>query len=261
MTMRWLEHGAGRPVVFVHGVPTSPELWRHVMPRLSGVRALVWEMVGYGRSIAEGRGRDLSIAAQSGYLAAWMRHLWLDRPVLVGHDLGGGIAQIAAAREPRACGGLLLTNCVAYDNWPVPSVAALRATAPAARRLPDALLKALLLSFYIRGHEGVGAARAAYRLHAPSYLESGAMAALATQVRALNNRDTLQVADALGRLDLPARLVWGAADGFLPIRWGERLARDLRAPLRRIDGGKHFVPEDRPEVIADKLMALVREAG
>ena len=41
--MRWLERGAGTPVVLVHGIPTSPELWRHVMPRLRA-RALAWEM-------------------------------------------------------------------------------------------------------------------------------------------------------------------------------------------------------------------------
>jgi pimeloyl-ACP methyl ester carboxylesterase len=30
--MRWLERGAGTPIVFVHGIPTSPELWRLVLP-------------------------------------------------------------------------------------------------------------------------------------------------------------------------------------------------------------------------------------
>ena len=48
--MRWEETGEGLPVVFVHGIPTSPRLWRHVMPRVKG-RALAWEMVGYGASI------------------------------------------------------------------------------------------------------------------------------------------------------------------------------------------------------------------
>ncbi|MDQ3913294.1 MAG: hypothetical protein M3305_16295 [Actinomycetota bacterium] len=45
--MRWEESGEGPPVVFVHGIPTSPQLWRYVIPRVEG-RALAWEMVGYG---------------------------------------------------------------------------------------------------------------------------------------------------------------------------------------------------------------------
>ncbi len=118
--MRWLEHGQGYPVVLVHGIPTSPELWRKVMPRLRGARALAWEMVGYGRSIPEGRGRNISVAKQADYLAAWLRQLGIGRAVLVGHDLGGGVAQIAAARYPGLCTGLLLTNAIGYDSWPIP---------------------------------------------------------------------------------------------------------------------------------------------
>ena len=44
--MRWLEEGRGTPVVLVHGIPTSPVLWRHVAPRLAGMRVLAWEMTG-----------------------------------------------------------------------------------------------------------------------------------------------------------------------------------------------------------------------
>ena len=73
--MRWLEHGQGQSVVFVHGIPTSPELWRRVMPRLRGACALAWEMVGYGESIPEGRGRDISVVRQADYLAAWLEQL------------------------------------------------------------------------------------------------------------------------------------------------------------------------------------------
>ncbi len=32
--MRWEETGEGPPVVFVHGIPTSPRLWRHVVPKV-----------------------------------------------------------------------------------------------------------------------------------------------------------------------------------------------------------------------------------
>ncbi len=41
--VRWLEHGEGSPVVLVHGIPTSPPLWRHVLPLVRG-RSLALEM-------------------------------------------------------------------------------------------------------------------------------------------------------------------------------------------------------------------------
>lgn len=64
--MRWEERGEGQPAVFVHGIPTSPRLWRHVIPKVNGARCLAWEMVGYGASIPEGEGRDISVARQAG---------------------------------------------------------------------------------------------------------------------------------------------------------------------------------------------------
>lgn len=64
-TVRWLEHGTGRPVVLLHGIPTSPRLWGHVVPLVEG-RCLAWEMPGCGTSIPDGQGRDLSLAAQAG---------------------------------------------------------------------------------------------------------------------------------------------------------------------------------------------------
>ena len=41
----WLEHGEGSPVVLVHGIPTSPRLWRHVLPLVGG-RSLALEWSG-----------------------------------------------------------------------------------------------------------------------------------------------------------------------------------------------------------------------
>jgi pimeloyl-ACP methyl ester carboxylesterase len=38
--LRWAERGADTPVVLIHGIPTGPRLWRHVLPRLEGARAL-----------------------------------------------------------------------------------------------------------------------------------------------------------------------------------------------------------------------------
>lgn len=117
--MRWLEAGTGQPVVFLHGLPTSPGLWRHVIPLVKGARCLAWEMVGYGASIAEGRSRDISVARQADYLSEWMQAIGVEQALLVGHDLGGGVAQIAAVRHPRRVRGLLLINAIAYDSWPI----------------------------------------------------------------------------------------------------------------------------------------------
>lgn len=257
--MRWLEHGHGQPVVLVHGIPTSPELWRKVMPRLRGARALAWEMVGYGASIPEGAGRDISLSRQADYLAAWMRSLELGPAVLAGHDLGGGVAQIVAARHPELCAGLLLTNAVCYDSWPIPEVDALRALGGAVAKLPPAGVALVHEVLYRRGHDDRRARRASARRHRRHYRRADAGRAFLRQLRSLDARDTLEVQERLPHLGVPARVVWGTADPFQKLRYGERLARDLGAPLRRIEGGRHFTPEDHPAEIAEELNDLLQE--
>ncbi len=257
--MRWLEQGEGFPVVLIHGIPTGPRLWRQVMPRLENARALAWEMVGYAGSIPAGEGRDISVGRQADYLVAWLRHLGVERAVLVGHDLGGGVAQIVAVRHPGLVAGLLLTNSIGYDSWPIPAVKAVRAAGGFAKHLPNAVFKPSLRAFLGLGHDNGAIASDSFEIHFQPYAEHGGAAAFIRQVRALNVQDTLAVEDELPRLNLPARVVWGAADGFQKVHYGERFARDLGVRLERIEGGKHFTPEDHPDVIARALNDLLRE--
>ena len=257
--VRWEEEGEGTPVVFIHGIPTGPRLWRHVMPRLSGCRALAWEMVGYAGSIEEGRGRDISVARQAEYLIRWMDAIELERAVLVGHDLGGGVAQIAAVRHSDRVAGLVLMNAICYDSWPIPSVKLLRALGPLLARGPDALVYLIMATLFFRGHDDLECMREALPVHWAPYASADASRALVRQIQALDVRDTLAIADQLSSLDVPARLVWGAADPFQKVRYGERLARDLEASMDRIRGGKHFVPEDHPNRVVAAVQAVVDE--
>jgi pimeloyl-ACP methyl ester carboxylesterase len=158
--MRWEEQGEGRPVVFVHGIPTSPRLWRHVIPQVRGARCMAWEMVGYGASIEEGHERDISVAKQADYLAGWMRTVGLEEGAfVVGHDLGGGVTQILAVRHPGLVRGLVLTNAVCYGSWPIPSVKAMRAMGSVVERLPDGIFRLVYGNFLQQGHDDKTRAR------------------------------------------------------------------------------------------------------
>jgi pimeloyl-ACP methyl ester carboxylesterase len=95
---------------------------------------MAWEMVGYGASVEEGRDRDISVAKQADYLTSWMREVGLESTFLVGHDLGGGVAQILAVRRSELVRGLVLINAISYDSWPIPSVKAMGATGSVVER-------------------------------------------------------------------------------------------------------------------------------
>lgn len=265
--MRWQEHGSdadadngsGQPVVLVHGLPTSPRLWRHVVPRIEGARVLTWELVGYGSSIQEGGRLNISVAKQADYLAAWIRKLELGRVVLVGHDLGGGVVQIVAVRHPELVKGIVLTNCIAYDNWPIPSVKFLKLVGALADRVPRVVAWFAVTTLMLRGHDNLARAWESLREHWPYYAQPGGGKALIRQVRSLDVRDTLDISAQLPNVAVPVRIVWGAADEFLKVGYGYRLAYELRGTLDRIEGGKHFVPEDHPDRVAETINSLLRE--
>ncbi len=259
--IRWLEQGTGTPVVLVHGIPTSPALWRHVVPLLPDLRVLAFEMTGYGQSIPAGKDRDISVGAQADRLIAWIEHLDLGTVTLVGHDLGGGVVHIAAVRRPDLCAGLMITNGIGYDSWPIPSVKAMRAAAPVLSRLPAVALRPALAMLLARGHDDASVAKESLGIHSRPYDEHGGGAAMARQVTALDVQDTLAVQDRLPALKVPARIVWGVADPFQKLEYGERFARDLGTTVRRIEGGKHFTPEDHPDVIAEEIRSLAAEVA
>ncbi|HZY66172.1 MAG TPA: alpha/beta hydrolase [Rubrobacteraceae bacterium] len=262
ISMRWEEEGEGAPVVYIHGIPTSPRLWRYVIPQVHEARSLAWEMVGYGGSMREGRDRDISVAKQAEYLAAWRQELGLEKALLLGHDLGGGVAQILAVNNPELVRGLVLTNVISYDSWPIPSVKAMRAMGPAVERLPDAILRYnLYVGLFLRGHDDRVRAKESFGEHFPYYERADGAAALVRQTRSLNVQDTLAVSDRIPDLDVPARIVWGAADQFQKIGYGYRLAYELGAPLDRVEGGKHFLPEDHPDRVAATVNALLEQAA
>ena len=91
------------------------------------------------------------MAKQADYLATWMRDLDIGGALLVGHDLGGGVAQILAVKHPELVRGLVLTNAISYDSWPIPQVKLLRAMGPVVERLPDGVFRFIYANFHVAG--------------------------------------------------------------------------------------------------------------
>ena len=70
------------------------------------------------------------------------------------------------------------------------------------------------------------------------------------------------MAPVLPRLRMPAAVVWGRRDHQMEPRYGERPARDIPdARLTWVDDASHFVPADRPDVVAEAVLRLVHRAA
>ncbi len=95
-------HGAGRPVLLLHGFPDSGALWRHQVPVLvdAGFQAIVPDLRGFGASDAPDGVEAYSILNTAGDLVAVLDHLDIARPHVVGHDFGAATAWAMAAFLP-----------------------------------------------------------------------------------------------------------------------------------------------------------------
>jgi haloalkane dehalogenase len=121
-TMAYLQEGAGRPIVLLHGNPTSSYLWRNVMPRLRGHgRVIAPDLVGHGDSAkVPGTGdARYSLAEHQAYVDALLDELDVrEDVVLVGHDWGGPLIFDWARRHPEAVAGLAyLETIVMPFTW------------------------------------------------------------------------------------------------------------------------------------------------
>jgi pimeloyl-ACP methyl ester carboxylesterase len=185
--------------------------------------------------------------------------LGVSQAVFVGHDLGGGVVQRLAVLYPHLCQGLMLTDCVAYDNWPVPPIMVAQQLSWLIEKLPPVLLKVgLLNSLRALGEADSPRRSESAQLHAALYGRAGGPAAFAKQVDSVNTLDTLNIASRLPDLRLPARVVWAEHD-MLSLESGERLAADLRAPFTCLPNAKHFTPEDHPDVIARNINEVLAQ--
>lgn len=85
-----------------------------LLPALSARhRVLVPDLLGFGYSDKSDR-FDRSEA-----IAAWLRHIGIERAAVVGHDIGGGVALRLATLHAAAVARLCVINTVCYDSWPV----------------------------------------------------------------------------------------------------------------------------------------------
>lgn len=254
--------GSGPPVLLIHGIPTSSLLWRDVQPTLAqNADVLAVDLMGYGTS-AKPADRQPTLPVQAFLLSRLLDDLDMDDVLVVGHDIGGGVAQLMAVDRPERLSGLVLVNSIAYDSWPEPGIARLKEpewderlqTIDLAAGLQRGLMKGL-----VDTDKATDELAAAY---AEPFEGALGRAAYLRAARALRTQDLTSRSDQIERIGLPVHLVWGALDTFQPVEYGRRLAAALPdARLTTWDDASHFVPEEVPGRLASLLVDARRHGA
>ena len=256
-------HGAGVPVVLIHGTPSHSFEWRDIVPQLTaaGHQVYVYDLLGYGQSERPIE-MDTSVAGQGPVLEALLDHWSLDGPHIVGHDIGGAIALRLALSRPERIASLTVIDTVSYDSWPSETWRQIiRDHLADYAALPEDDFRALLtrqlrmtvhdqsrmtgdtLEAYLAPHTGP-LGRASFFYH---------------QVRHYDSRYTQEISHRLKDLLLPVQILWGQEDQWQPTSYAERLAADIpNAELHIIPEAGHFVMEDAPGTVGDHLTQFLK---
>lgn len=102
-------HGAGRPLILLHGGLGSGEMFRPILGTLAERHQVFSvDLQGHGRTADIDRPLDPRLMADD--TGALIDHLRLDRPDVVGYSLGGGVALHMASRFPTKVGRLVMVS-------------------------------------------------------------------------------------------------------------------------------------------------------
>ena len=264
-SIHYRESGAGEPIVFLHGNPTSSYLWRNVIPRLEGDgRCLAPDLIGMGKSgkpDIEYRFRD-----HARYLDAWFDALQLKNVTLVIHDWGSALGFHWAARHPDRVAAIAFMEAIVkpltWDEWPDQAREIFRGfrTPGVGEKLifdKNVFIENVLPGSILRKltEEEMEAYRAPFRdpksrkpvWRWPNEIPIDGQPA-----------DVVAIVESydrwLGESDVPKLLLAFEPGAILGPKLVDYCAKSFRnIEVRSLGKGSHFVQEDQPEAIGDAI--------
>ena len=265
--------GTGPAVVLLHGWPGDRTDYRELVPRLDGCEVLVPDLRGFGASdkhVAD-PAAQYNGPAQARSVADLITGLGLQRPVVVGYDIGSRVAQSLARARPELVKAMVITPPVPGVGTRVFGPGPLREfwyqafhRLPLAEELidgkPDAV-RAYLRHFWAHwSGPGFTLAEADLDHLVDVYGPPGAFTASVGWYRAGGGTAavaTTETAPAPGdRIGTPAVVLWPEHDPLFPRDWSDRLEEFFsQVRLRFVDGAGHFAPLEFPDVLAEEVRA------
>ncbi|HEX2103841.1 MAG TPA: alpha/beta fold hydrolase [Solirubrobacteraceae bacterium] len=237
------QDGGRAPVLYLHGVPTSSDLWLPFLERTGG---LAPDLPGFGRSGKRGDG-DFTIDGYARFVDAFLDLVGVERVRLVVHDWGAA-GLVWAQATPERVERLVVIDAVpllpGYRWHPV-------ARAWRTRGVGEVLI-GLTTRFALRRVMPRALADAVW----PQF-DQGTQRAILRLYRTSPEERLAAAGAGLGRIDAPALVLWGERDPYVPPGFADGYAAALGdARAERLPGAGHWPWYDRPDVV-DRVAAFL----
>lgn len=245
--------GGDPPVVYLHGVPTSSDLWPDFLARTGG---LAPDLPGFGRS-AKRADWDYSLDGYRRFLTEFLDHLGVERFRLVVHDWGV-VGLLLAQAEPERCERLVMFNAVPL----LPGYRWHRVARVWRRRVLGELAMGSTTRWALRtltrqASATPGPPPAELLDSVWEHFDQGTQRAILKLYRS-TSPDVLGAAGAgLGDVGCPALILWGSRDPYFPPSFARAYAERLpAAELRLLGDAGHWPWVDRPDLVDEAAAFL-----
>ena len=254
--MHLLSRGSGYPILFIHGIPTSSQLWTGVIDKLlSRFTCLAVDLPGLGKTPKVDYGLE-----QLQVLADGIERIRLENKIdkwhVVGHDAGSAIAVHYAYRfQDRVDRLALLSPAVFPELKPFHLFRIIRR--PVIGELMAPVVNAIFWNIAMRyavEQKGAELHDVVEDFHAPFSGPWGAWR-LMSVLRWGNPAEVLASVPAmLPQLLIPTIIFQGSRDKAVPETFAQRASALIpRSKVVTVDSG-HFIPLNNPEVVATELL-------
>jgi pimeloyl-ACP methyl ester carboxylesterase len=247
----------GGAAVLVHGFPGNSFAWREVAPRLARTRRVyVVDMLGFGQS-AKDEDQDVSPSAQARLFAALLEHWQLEAPDVVAHDIGASFVLGAALFEGCRVGHIVLVDAAVLTPCISENSMHARRFLEAYQTMPSAL-HATILRSHIPTTMHTPMSDETFAGYFSPWKDTKGQAAYYRFLAQLDESYLDRIQAALGRLDLPTRIIWGSEDHWIPPSHGTRLAKLIPgSELILIPDAGHFIADDAPGPLTEDIEAFL----
>jgi pimeloyl-ACP methyl ester carboxylesterase len=255
--LHYRDRGTGPAVVLVHGLGGNLRNFNALVDKLAATcRVVAVDRPGSGYSTVVS-GEHLTLHAQAAIIARFIQRLGLNRPLLVGHSLGGALSLALALDHPDCVRALVLISTLSQVERAPPSIfKSLDIRSPTLRWLIAWTLMAPLGKLAHR--TTLKAVFAPESVPKGFDVDSGGTLGLRPGSFIAASKDMVTVSDELAimtpryrSLSIPVDVIFGRQDPILNYKvHGERLVAALpKATLRLVDGG-HMIPVTAPDQMA-----------
>ena len=242
--------GAGEPVILLHCWACSSTFWREQIPTLAETHQVIAaDFRGHGASSAPDAGYSLEQLAHD--IHTLIEHLGFGRAVVVGHSMGGMVAQQLAISHPADVKGLVLVATTSADPNGTMISAAIADLAKT-DGYPIAFERNFDRWFVDASLSRVKNWIKAEMIRTPEEVALGL-------VRDYRNLD---LRSQLGGIDVPTLVIAAEGDTSTEVSASEVIARLITgAKLTVIAGSGHFVQLERPHEVTAAIVGFLAGSG